>query len=343
MKPINTIRQRQAMTRKLERRIACEGKITFPAVPSMADDYTSRCEQTFAAAGRKFSDAERDKLRKILGDQLQLAFRQSQRSTVTVSYQAQISGALNYFVTPQHASLEQIYEGWVNTRQPPFFGTEPDAKVLAVAQYLGDARACRVLDIGAGTGRNALALARKMHPVDAVELTPKFAEILDQSAKAESLDVRVICKDVFEANDALQSPYQLILLSEVVSDFRSVAQLRQLFELASQCLAPNGILLINAFVAQPHYSADDAAREFAQQVYACFFTADEFDSALNGLPMAWVSSESVYDFESAHLPASAWPPTEWYPNWVSGLDVFDLHRQDSPVDLRWLTFKKVLP
>lgn len=340
MTPADPIRQRQALTRKLERRMACEGKVTFPAVPSMVDDYTSRCEQLFAALGRKFNDAERDQLRKIVLEQLQEAFRQSPRSHITVSWQAPVSGPLNYVVTPQHASLEQTYESWVQTRKPPYFGTEPDAKVLATAKQLGEPAQCRVLDIGAGTGRNALALARRGHPVDAVELTPKFAEILGQAAQAESLNVRVICKDVFQARDALHGPYRFILLSEVVSDFRSVNQLRQLFELASQCLAPNGLLLINAFVAQPHYSADDAAREFAQQVYSSFFTPGEIDRALSGLPLASVSNESVFDFEKAHLPAHGWPPTGWYPHWVTGLDAFDVPSDDSPIALRWLVYRK---
>lgn len=340
MTSADPIRQRQAMTRKLERRMACEGKVTFPAVPGMVEDYTHRCEQLFAAVGRKFNDAEREQLRKILLDQLQEAFRQSPRSHITLSYQAQVSGTLNYVVAPQHTSLEQTYESWVKTRKPPYFGTEPDAKVLATAQQLGEPAQCRVLDIGAGTGRNALALARKGHPVDAVELTPKFAEILGQAAQAQSLDVRVVCKDVFQARDALHGPYQLILLSEVVSDFRSVDQLRQLFELASQNLTPDGVLLINAFVSQPHYSADDAAREFAQQVYSCFFTPDELDLARSGLPLARVSSESVFDFEKAHLPAHAWPPTGWYPNWVSGLDAFDVPSDDSPIAFRWLVYRK---
>ncbi len=59
-------------------------------------------------------------------------------------------------------------------------------------------RSFRVLDIGGGTGRNALALARRGHPVDVVELTPKFAEIIRAEAYQHLLAVRVIDRDVFE-------------------------------------------------------------------------------------------------------------------------------------------------
>jgi cyclopropane fatty-acyl-phospholipid synthase-like methyltransferase len=247
---------------------------------------------------------------------------------------------LNYFVAPQHATLEQTYEHWVSTRKPPYFGTEPDAKILAVAKQLGAPQGRRVLDIGAGTGRNSLALARRCFSVDAVEMTPKFAEILTTTAQQESLNVRVICKDVFAVSNDLQGPYDLILLSEVVSDFRTVKQLRDLFELASQQLAPSGVLLFNVFVSRPHYSADDSAREFAQQVYSCFYTPDELASAGSGLALTLVSDECVHEFEKTHLPASHWPPTGWYSEWVSGLDVFQLTSEDCPISMRWLVYRK---
>ena len=340
MKPADPIRQRQAMTQKLDRRMACEGKLTLPAVPGMLDDYTRRCAELFAAQGRKLSEAELAQLKNILDGQLKEAFSRSQRSHITVSYQAAVGGVLNYFVAPQHATIEQTYEHWVSTRKPPYFGTEPDAKVLAVAKQLVAPQGKSVLDIGAGTGRNSLALARLGFAVDAVEMTPKFAEILTAAAQQESLDVRVICKDVFAVSNDLKGPYDLILLSEVVSDFRTVAQLRDLFELASQHLAPSGALLFNAFVSRPHYSADDAAREFAQQVYSCFYTHDELASACSGLDMALSSDESVHDFEKNHLPASGWPPTGWYSQWVSGLDVFQLSAEDCPISMRWLVYRR---
>ena len=95
-----------------------------------------------------------------------------------------------------------------------------------------------MLDIGAGTGRNALALARRGHPVDVVEMTPKFADMIRLDAGRELLNVRVIQRDVFSRMDDLHRDYQLILLSEVVSDFRTTAQLRALFELAAQSRLP---------------------------------------------------------------------------------------------------------
>ena len=341
MNRIDPPKQRQALIQRVERRMTCEGKMALPAVPSLVDDYTMRCAQLFAALGRHLNESERLHLKQTLLSQLTEAFNRSQRSSIVVTYQATVGAPLSYHIAPYYPSIEQIYQDWINTRQPPYFGTEPDAKVLNLVENFDSRSDCRVLDIGAGTGRNALALARLGHPVDAVELTPKFADILNESARNESLSVRVICKDFFTLSNELDAAYQLIFLSEVVSDFRTTAQLRALFELAAQRLTTGGKLLLNIFTPEPHYCADDAAREFAQLVYSSYFSLDEITAALNGLPLELESNESVYDYEQNHLPPGAWPPTSWYSEWTSGLDIFELKREDSPITFRWLVFSKI--
>jgi 2-polyprenyl-3-methyl-5-hydroxy-6-metoxy-1,4-benzoquinol methylase len=110
--------------------------------------------------------------------------------------------------------------------------------VWALAGETADPSTCRVLDIGAGTGRNALALARRGHPVDAVEMSPKIAHIIRYEAEQESLDVRVIDGDVFATTEGVRPDYQLVVAAEVVPDFRTTQQLRNMFALAARCLAP---------------------------------------------------------------------------------------------------------
>jgi SAM-dependent methyltransferase len=236
--------------------------------------------------------------------------------------------------------VEGAYENWVSTREPPLFGTEPDARVWALANDAADPTTSPVLDIGGGTGRNTLALARRGHPVDVVEMTPKFADIIRADADRESLNVRVIQRDIFSTDDDLRRDYRLILLSEVVSDFRTTQQLRAVFELAAECLAPSARLVFNAFLAKPGYAPDAAARELGQQCYTTIFTHHELSAAVSGLPLQLISEESVYEYEKSHLPEGAWPPTSWYADWVSGIDVFDLPREDCPIEMRWLVYQK---
>jgi hypothetical protein len=90
-------------------------------------------------------------------------------------------------------------------------------------------------------------------------MTPKFADIIRAEAERESLNVRVINRDDFSTTDDLRRDYQLILLSEVVSDFRSAEQLRAVFALATQCLAGGGRLVFNVFLPKPGYTPDAAA------------------------------------------------------------------------------------
>jgi hypothetical protein len=138
----------------------------------------------------------------------------------------------------------------------------------------------------------------------------------------------------------LRWDYQLIVLSEVVSDFRTTQQLRGLFELAAGCLAPGGRLVFNAFLARPGYTPDNAARELGQQAYTTIFTRDELMSAVGLLPLVLVGDDSVYEYEKTHLPDGGWPPTSWYAKWVSGCDVFDVEREISPIEMRWLVYQK---
>ena len=237
-------------------------------------------------------------------------------------------------------TLGGAYDGWLDTREGPLFGTEPDARVWALAAEMADAASHPVLDVGAGTGRNTLALARRGHPVDAVEMSPKFADIIRAEAERESLPVHVLAGDVFETMAGVRHDYALIILAEVVPDFRTTGELRGIFELAADCLAPEGCLVFNVFLAREGYTPDAAALELGQQCNTMIYTQDELSAAATGLPLDLISDDSAYEYEKIHLPDGAWPPTSWFDGWASGLDVFDVEREDSPIELRWLVYRK---
>ena len=331
---------RPAMTRRLLRRAVTSGRIRLPAVPALLDDYQALCERSFAALGVTFNAEQQARLKSVLAGQLAAAYAASPRAEIVIAYESPVGLNVNYTVTPSAASLGETYDHWVATREPPYFGTTADARVTALAAESPSPAACPVLDIGAGTGRNALALARRGHPVDAVELSGKFAAILREEAGRESLAVRVIERDVFASLDDLRRDYGLVVLSEVVSDFRTTAVLRRMFELAAACLASGGRLVFNVFLPQVGYTPDAAARELGLQVYTSIFTYPEVAAAVAGLPLSLVADDPVHDYEQQNLPAGAWPPTTWYADWVSGLDVFDVPRHESPIAMRWLVWRK---
>lgn len=331
---------RDAMASRLYRRSVAEGKITLPAVPGLIDEYVHLCGNLCATLGVVYTPEQTAQLRRVLEAELAKAFKASQRSDIVISFQAPFGTGLNYRVEASWRSVETDYDNWVATRPAPLFGSEPDARVLALAAEAADPAGCRVLDVGAGTGRNALALARRGHPVDAVEMAPKFADVMRAEVDAEALGVRVVQSDVFTAMENVHEEYQLMVLSEVVPDFRTARELRGLFELAADCLAPGGRLVFNTFLPRPGYVPDDAARELGQQCNTMIFTRDEVQGAAAGLPLALEADDSAHDYEKAHLPPGAWPPTGWFEGWASGLDVFDVTREESPIELRWLVYRK---
>ncbi len=331
---------RSAMARGLLRQSAASGEIRLAAVPGMLDEYVTLCRNLFGSFGVEFSEDELRHLRGVLQQQLAEAYGTSSRSAIVISYESPSCQAVDYTIAPRTLTVEEAYADWAATREPPLFGTEPDARVMALAAEKGEPGLCRVLDVGAGTGRNSLALARRGHPVDAVEMTEAFAGTITQEAAREGLDIRVLRRDIFSGAGDLQTGYGLILLSEVVSDFRDTAQVRQVFELAAHCLEPGGYLVFNVFLPRDGYVPDDAVRQFGQQVYTSIFTRGELAAAAAALPLYLVADDSVHDYEKAHLPAESWPPTSWYVRWVNGQDIFDLPVEDSPIEMRWLVYRK---
>jgi precorrin-6B methylase 2 len=330
----------EAVARRLYRRSVVTAQITVPAVPSMIDEYVTMCANVFAAAGVQYTVEQSAQLRTVLAAELAKAYTASHRSNIVISFNAPFGITVNYRVATESVTIGGAYDGWVATREGPLFGTEPDARVWALAGVASDPGAHPVLDVGAGTGRNALALARRGHPVDAVEMSPKFADIIRLAAQRESLPVRVMDGDVFETMDGVRRDYQMIILAEVVPDFRTTSELRGIFELAADCLAAGGRLVFNAFLARPGYIPDSAALELGQQCNTMIFTRDELTTAAAELPLDLIGDDSAYEYEKAHLPEGAWPPTVWFDGWASGLDVFDLPREDSPIELRWLVYQK---
>jgi SAM-dependent methyltransferase len=331
---------RDAMASRLYRRWQAEGQIKVPAVPGLIDEYVLLCSNICATLGVRHTAEQSAQLKKVLEIELAKAFKASHRSDIVISFNLPFGTSLNFRVKAESRTIEADYERWVSVRPPPLFGTEPDARVLALACEAADPTTHRVLDIGAGTGRNALALARRGHPVDAVEMTAKFADIIRSEAESESLGVRVIQSDVFTAMEDVHDEYQLMVLAEVVTDFRTTHELRGVFELAADCLAPGGRLVFNTFLTRPGYTPDNAAREVGQQCHTMIFTRDEVAGVAAQLPLELVDDDSAYEYEKAHLPEGAWPPTGWFDGWASGLDMFDVEREDSPIELRWLVYQK---
>lgn len=334
---------RASMMRSLERRVVCKGDVVLPCVPVLADEFTAKLLSAWATLGRPFSTAEGEQLRSTMRTALSAGYEVSPNGVMLVSWEAKPppNAQLNYKIQLQPRTLEDRYNEWLKERKGPLFGAHPDEKVMMMAATLGDPSSAPVLDVGAGTGRNALALAANGHPTDAVELVPAFCAAMRQSAAATLLPLRVLEIDVLSQELQLEaSRYRLAFASEVLTHFGNAEEARALFAKLADALAPGGLLVFNAFLGRNGYEPDRLARELGHTSFASLFSRKDLDVLGNELPFEQLSDESACDFERAHCPPAAWPPTTWFESWSQGSNIFDVPIGKAPIELRWLVYRR---
>ena len=318
------------------------GEIIMPCIPGMLAEHMNRVEGVLRSLGVDLTPAESNSLREAIAQKLAQGFQASPFSRLIFKYEPpDLTSGLSKGLKIQtkiadSASLEQKYSRWLKTRSGSLFGTHPDAKVMAVAAQLGDAKMVKILDVGAGTGRNTFALAERGHPVEAIELTDVFVRQLSDRARSHNLPVTITQGDILAASLQLSSDhYQLAIASEVISHFRQVNQVRTLLVKMCDRIQPGGMLLFNIFLTDEDYQPDRQVRELAQVVWSYFLTRAEFRSVLQGLPLKILSIEPMLAYEQNHLPPEAWPPTNWFISWASGRNIFPIVKQP-PVQLYWI-------
>jgi SAM-dependent methyltransferase len=333
----------ESMLRSATFKMSATGEVVMPCVPSMLDYYISWLDNLFTMLGKPMPEQVKDSLYKLLENHLEVGFKAERHSELVFRYEPSEKSTfgISCSIGTRVLSIADEYSKWVETREPPLFGAHPDAKVMIVASELGEPAQSRILDVGAGVGRNTMPLAKLGYPVDALEVTPAFAEQIRATAAAEGLPVSVIESDVFSPEVQIEGSYQLAIAAEVTSDFRGVEQLQTFLKKMSDLLNPGGSLLFNIFLAADDYEPDQMARELSQVMISSVFTSGELALAMTGLPLELISNESVCEYEQKHLPAEAWPPISWFVNWASGRNVFPLSKEENPpIELRWILCHK---
>jgi ubiquinone/menaquinone biosynthesis C-methylase UbiE len=341
----NTVLLKQAMMRRLPRRLLGKGELQLPAVPALLEHYVGILDQQWESIGRKFTPEELDEFRRSLAARLEQAYAASPSSRVLVTYECDPSPktSLTWKVVALGASFADEYRNWVETRKPPLFGQHADAKAVDMARSLGAPAEVTILDVGAGTGRNSLSLAREGFMVDALEPAPALATVLRESAAESGVELGIVEADILEPTLELpRQTYRMLLLSEVVaSHFRNVEQLKQLFTVAARLLEPGGVLVFNAFLSQAGYKPEALARQLSEVFWCVLFTRRDLDQAADGLGFERQGDEAAVEYERTHLPEGQYPSTGWYEGWCGGQDLFDLPAERAPMELRWLVYRKM--
>jgi 2-polyprenyl-3-methyl-5-hydroxy-6-metoxy-1,4-benzoquinol methylase len=334
---------RQAVMKLVNQRTFGGGELDFPCIPSLTDAYVAKLAGLWATLARPASNEELAQLRMTVNQALTSGYQQSPFARMVVTYAALPPPAqgVRYTIAVNLVSLADHYASWITNRQPPLFGKHADAKILALAAALGNPSESPILDVGAGTGRNAVPLAKLGHPMDAVEPVPEFVQQMTAAARSSHVSINVMAEDVLSPDLILKRDhYKLIFLSEVITHFTRVVDVRTALAKLADALSPGGFLAFNAFLAVAGYKPDITVREVSHTAWSCVFTRTDMAFLTQELALESVSDANAHDYEKEHLPPDAWPPTQWFVDWSHGRNILDLPIGRSPIELCWLVYRK---
>mgnify|MGYP001821951608 CR=1 FL=1 len=110
--------------------------------------------------------------------------------------------------------------------------TEPAAFLVEVAPHLP--KRSRILDVGGGSGRNAIWLARHGHDVTVADISASGLALAEEAAAANSVELTTILMD-FDEDPMPEGPW------DVIVDFHFIK--RHLFPVFHTALRPDGLLV----------------------------------------------------------------------------------------------------
>lgn len=336
---------KQALLEKLKSLMNVHGEISLPCVPAMLDEYLQLVQNLLKTLGQTLTEDNFNNLKELITKGLGEGYKLSPHARLLVSFlpAEEAKGLASGITINTKVLVESVadkYQKWPQIRQEPLFGSHPDAKVMTIAAELGDRETTKILDIGAGTGRNTIPLAKLGYTVDAIELTPAFMEKLTAEVNNQNLPVKVIQGDILEPLLRMKAAYyKLAIASEVLSHFRYTDQVRLFLAKMCDALRSGGLLLFSVFLAVDDYEPDNFVKEMSEVSWSYIITRKELQAAMEDLPLELISDESVIEYEQKNLPQEAWPPTTWFVNWAMGRDLFPISK-NPPMELRWILLKR---
>lgn len=126
--------------------------------------------------------------------------------------------------------------------QPDYFGSDPSELLEKYAEWIP--AGARVLDLGAGQGRNALPLARRGCRVTALDPSPVALETIRTAAATEKLDLNLIQQGFMDFEP--EGVYDVILCFGLMQILR-YQECASLVTRLHQWLRPGGTLFLTAW------------------------------------------------------------------------------------------------
>ena len=326
------------------------GEWALLCVPSLVTTYVERSQRLAQALGSPFKPEELPQLAELFRTKVQEGYDKSPYSRLVVRYVTAMPPAKGLIwrldlvvVSPQDQA-----QRFVSARPPEQFEAFPDAMVMDVAAALaetdGAQRSLSILDIGGGTGRNALALKRFGHKVTVLDSNGVMLDAL-QTRLAQlptPNGVKVIEGSILDDRILLpKNSFDYVILTGVLPYFSSLEELRQVFERVAIALKPEGQVLLDSFVTSDGYEPTQLAQEMGRVSDAMMFPPAMLEAAIEGTALTFVADEDAWAYEMAHLSPEAKEARQWLESWALAKRIFALPvGQRPPVSLRWLRYQK---
>lgn len=163
----------------------------------------------------------------------------------------------------------------------------------------------KILEIGAGTGRYSLALAKEGYRVSAVELAEKNFELLSVNSKGVD-NIELFRGDALDLSRFSDNTFDLtLILGPMYHLYKKDEQLKALSE-AVRVTKPGGVIMtaflsIHAIVyndylygnlahgIEENFTKDFRVKHFEEQIFTGFYI-DEFEALFGGLPVKKITT-----------------------------------------------------
>jgi len=198
---------------------------------------------------------------------------------------------------------QRHWEQSFSTR-PSMFGDSPSAAARRVAAIYSGAGATRILELGAGQGRDSLLLAEHGFKVTSVDYSESATEALDRKARALAApgSITALCHDVRRplpfADGSFEACYSHMLYSMALT----LPQLECLSAEIRRVLAPGALNTYTArHVGDPHFGTGTALGEGMYETtggfIVRFFDRQTVERLAKGFRIL-----DVEEFEEGELP-----------------------------------------
>ncbi|MBR7834561.1 class I SAM-dependent methyltransferase [Actinospica durhamensis] len=196
-------------------------------------------------------------------------------------------------------------------QHPGVYGALPSAAAVAALAAFEQAGARRVLELGAGHGRDALGFARAGLSVDAIDYSREALAQLVRAAQAEGLADAVAAVE-HDARDKLPYPdgeFDAVYAHMLLCMALTTDEIRAVVDEVRRVLRPGGLFVYTVrHTGDEHYGAGVALGEdvYEHGGFAVHFFSREL---VDDLARGWQHPE-VEAFEEGELPRRLWRVTQ---------------------------------